>query len=96
MGRRLPAFNLMDTRYQTLTQKMIELCKKIHKEKYLDFESTYQEAFLVIKAEVDTKQKLLFEKHSSDLSSAFKTALEQKHQSEQPISVDVKNIFQDK
>lgn len=96
MGRRLPAFNLMDTRYQTLTQKMIELCKKIHKEKNLDFESTYQEAFLVIKGEVDTKQKLLFEKHSSDLSSAFKTALEQKHQSEQPISVDVKNIFQDK
>lgn len=96
MGRRLPAFNLMDTRYQTLTQKMIELCKRIHKEKNLDFESTYQEAFLVIKAEVDTKQKLLFEKHSSDLSSAFKTALEQKHQSEQPVSVDVKNIFQDK
>lgn len=96
MGRRLPAFNLMDTRYQTLTQKMIELCKKIHKEKNLDFELTYQEAFLVIKAEVDTKQKPFFEKHSSDLASAFKTALEQKQQSEQPIIVDVKNIFHEK
>ncbi|XP_054265210.1 28S ribosomal protein S23, mitochondrial [Macrosteles quadrilineatus] len=94
MGRSLPATNLRDTNFQTLTQKLIELCLKIQKEKNLDLDEAYQEAFQVIKTEAITYGPT--ETQSSDIASSFKAALDKKATSEQPLRIQVKDILQDK
>jgi hypothetical protein len=94
MGRSLPATNLKDTNYSTLTQRQIELCLKIQKEKNLSLDEAYQEAFQVIKTESFKSDST--EISSSDIASTFKAALDKKTESEQPLKVKVKDILEDK
>lgn len=96
MGRSLPAFNLRDVQHKTLTQKMIDICKTIQKEKNLEFEEAYQKAFNLIKSEVPTKETWGTKKQTSDLASTYRAALEEQSQNEDAVKFDVKNIFQDK
>lgn len=95
MGKSLPAINMKDTNYPTLTQKMIDLCTKLQKEKNLDLETAYQEAFNVIKGE-RFPNSLANENATSDLASTFKAALQQKAEGKPSIKPNVKDIFIDK
>lgn len=95
MGKRLPGVDLKDTGYHTLTQQMIHVCTKLQKEKNLDFDTAYQEAFNVIKAE-RTYKNLPTENPRVGLASSFKDALQQQTEKEQSIKANVKDIFLDK
>uniref|UniRef100_A0A1B6GWD6 Uncharacterized protein n=1 Tax=Cuerna arida TaxID=1464854 RepID=A0A1B6GWD6_9HEMI len=96
MGRSLPAVNMRDTQYATVTQKMINLCTDIQKKKGLDLEEAYQEAFHIIKTEELTKPTSSSQSEGPSIASTFKEALEKKNKSEPPINLSVKDILSDK
>lgn len=94
MGRSLPAANLRDANYLSLTQRMINLCVKVQKEKNISLDEAYQEAFQVIKSEGTSWSAT--EMQSPAISSMFKAALYSKTQSELPLKIQVKDILQEK
>lgn len=104
MGRKLPTTDLSDNKNPSVTQKFIDLCNRIQKEKKLDLDEAFESAFDILTAEgvigsdssaKSWQSRKMKDRNEDSISDSFRRFSRKNNETNEISKVNLKDVFID-